>query len=378
MSLSTRPIDSHASRVPRHLLQIGVPTNDLFKVIVSAVCQDQGTDEMKSKNGKQHSMDMTDCLGSRTFKRAGIGVTSPVLSDGSANYTPSGENRAGVKTAYHGGLKSFDSQTNSAQSVVGQRLTDAFGNQISGSGVWKGRFAYGGPYGYQEDPDTGLRLLGHRYYDSSTGRFLTRDPIKDGRNWYVYCDNAPISRIDPDGLAYLVFDGTSLTLYSDDGSGPSPVFSVPAASGLPGKSKKDQFDKGGPIPEGEYFIDPNDYAEFTSDPTVAQLPGFYGPMSSERRSWGGARVGIHPKDHTNTHLRGGFLIHGGAYVGSAGCIDVGPNDWLVISLILLYSRGKKMTLYVDYSGKRPEGRHNRWDGHVPGGEKGLPIAWRDW
>jgi RHS repeat-associated protein len=105
-----------------------------------------------------------------------------------------------VKTAYHGGLKSFDTQTNSAQAVVGQRLTDAFGNQISSSGVWKGRFAYGGPYGYQEDPDTGLRLLGHRYYDSSTGRFLTRDPIKSGDNWYVYCGSNPVSYQDATGL----------------------------------------------------------------------------------------------------------------------------------------------------------------------------------
>ncbi|MCA0361811.1 MAG: RHS repeat-associated core domain-containing protein, partial [Armatimonadetes bacterium] len=94
--------------------------------------------------------------------------------------------------------------TNSAQAVVGQRLTDAFGNQISSSGVWKGRFAYGGPYGYQEDPDTGLHLLGHRYYDSSTGRFLTRDPIKDGRNWYVYCESNPVSAIDPTGLVKII------------------------------------------------------------------------------------------------------------------------------------------------------------------------------
>jgi len=151
-------------------------------------------------NGLDTRVGMTDSTGSPTFRRAGIGVTSPVLSDGSASFTPSGENRAGVKTAYHGGLKSFDTQTNSAQAVVGQRLTDAFGNQISSSGVWKGRFAYGGPYGYQEDPDTGLRLLGHRYYDSSTGRFLTRDPISNGNNWYVYCANNTVGYIDADGL----------------------------------------------------------------------------------------------------------------------------------------------------------------------------------
>ena len=44
--------------------------------------------------------------------------------------------------------------------------------------------------------------MGHRYYDSDTGRFLTRDPIKDGRNWYSYCDNNPIQRVDPKGLEY--------------------------------------------------------------------------------------------------------------------------------------------------------------------------------
>ena len=167
---------------------------------VTSITKPGMTTNSMAYNGLDTRVGMTDSSGARTFKRAGIGVTSPVLSDGSASFTPSGEWRGGVKTAYHGGLKSFDTQTNSAQAVVGQRLTDAFGNQISGSGVWKGRFAYGGPYGYQEDPDTGLRLLGHRYYDSSTGRFLTRDPIKDGRNWYVYCDSNPLTGVDANGL----------------------------------------------------------------------------------------------------------------------------------------------------------------------------------
>ena len=56
-----------------------------------------------------------------------------------------------------------------------------------------------GGFGYQEDA-TGLRLLGHRYYDSSTGRFLTRDPMRDGRNWYSYCGNDPLNARDPNGL----------------------------------------------------------------------------------------------------------------------------------------------------------------------------------
>jgi hypothetical protein len=43
-------------------------------------------------------------------------------------------------------------------------------------------------------------LLGHRYYDPTLGRFLSRDPIKDGRNWYTYCENNPVPFVDPNGL----------------------------------------------------------------------------------------------------------------------------------------------------------------------------------
>jgi RHS repeat-associated protein len=57
-------------------------------------------------------------------------------------------------------------------------------------------------FGYQQDAGSGLMLLGHRYYDPSTGRFLTRDPIRDGRNWYSYGggDGAPTGFVDPTGL----------------------------------------------------------------------------------------------------------------------------------------------------------------------------------
>ena len=43
-------------------------------------------------------------------------------------------------------------------------------------------------------------LLGHRYYDASLGRFLSSDPAQAGSNWYAYCDNNPLVRVDPTGL----------------------------------------------------------------------------------------------------------------------------------------------------------------------------------
>ena len=62
-----------------------------------------------------------------------------------------------------------------------------------------GAFGFAGSSGYQEDSDSNLKLLGHRYYDPSTGRFLARDPAYDGRNWYGYCANNPAKSVDPSG-----------------------------------------------------------------------------------------------------------------------------------------------------------------------------------
>lgn len=57
-------------------------------------------------------------------------------------------------------------------------------------------FRYCGEY---YDAETGLIYLRARYYDTDIGRFISEDPIRDGLNWYVYCGNNPVNRIDPNG-----------------------------------------------------------------------------------------------------------------------------------------------------------------------------------
>ncbi|MBR6522980.1 MAG: RHS repeat-associated core domain-containing protein, partial [Clostridia bacterium] len=58
-------------------------------------------------------------------------------------------------------------------------------------------FRYAGEY---QDLCSGLIYLRNRYYDPSIGRFISEDPIKDGLNWYVYCNNNPVMFVDPMGL----------------------------------------------------------------------------------------------------------------------------------------------------------------------------------
>jgi RHS repeat-associated protein len=55
--------------------------------------------------------------------------------------------------------------------------------------------------GREFDPETGLYFYRARYYDPSTGRFLSEDPIgfNAGSNFYRYVYNDPVVFLDPSG-----------------------------------------------------------------------------------------------------------------------------------------------------------------------------------
>ena len=155
-------------------------------------------------NGLDTRVSKTDSGGTTSYKRAGAYVTDSLLkstvSSTTTDYTPGVSSRVGSDSTFlHSGIKNADEQTGNNGAVAASRQYDAFGNPIAAWGGWQGPFGYGGPYGYQTDPDHGLMLLGHRYYEADTGRFLTRDPIKDGKNWYGYCESHPTGAVDPGG-----------------------------------------------------------------------------------------------------------------------------------------------------------------------------------
>jgi RHS repeat-associated protein len=135
-------------------------------------------------------------------------IDSQVLSDGNATYAHGqgliGEVRAGVSSIVHtDDLGSVRAQSNGAGSVTATKSTDAFGNVFAAgsSGTSNGSpFGFAGSSSYQQDGESGLMRLGYRMYDASVGRFLSRDPIRDGYNWYTYCENDPVNTLDSEGL----------------------------------------------------------------------------------------------------------------------------------------------------------------------------------
>jgi RHS repeat-associated protein len=56
--------------------------------------------------------------------------------------------------------------------------------------------------GHQED-ETGLVYMRARYYEPTTGRFISEDPARDGVNWYLYADGNAVGRVDASGRESL-------------------------------------------------------------------------------------------------------------------------------------------------------------------------------
>lgn len=137
-----------------------------------------------------------------------------MLADSRADYTNGGvtglvsERSGSTSHFYHGDqLGSTRGLSNSSQSITDAREYDSFGLTIATSGSTATPFRFAGGEGYQADADSGLMLLGARYYDPSLGRFISRDPIgyEGGLNLYGYCENDPVNHSDPSGHVGVPF-----------------------------------------------------------------------------------------------------------------------------------------------------------------------------
>jgi RHS repeat-associated protein len=108
--------------------------------------------------------------------------------------------------------------TDGAGALVWLYDYDAFGNEREIAGQAPSAdanpFRYAGEY---FDAESGAYYLRARYYDPRNGRWTQEDPAQAGLNWYTYCSNNPVNRIDPWGLVdvdveeyYKTYDGATI------------------------------------------------------------------------------------------------------------------------------------------------------------------------
>jgi RHS repeat-associated protein len=92
--------------------------------------------------------------------------------------------------------------TNAAGGVTDSYEYDAFGNALQTSGSTPNNYLYRGE---QYDPDLGLYYLRARYYNPTTGRFMSRDPYDGNQadprslHKYLYAGGDPVNFVDPLG-----------------------------------------------------------------------------------------------------------------------------------------------------------------------------------
>jgi RHS repeat-associated protein len=159
------------------------------------------------------------------------------------------------------------------------------------------------PYGSFTGKDydaTGLIYFNARYYDPTTGRFLTEDPSRKGVNWYAYCENDPINKTDPTGKV-PVDKALDMALRA-----PVPGVGIAGAGGL--------NQPGAPALALE-FLKANRPGGFS---IAVGLVGSAGTGS-------GANVGVgavYAHNATGGHLGAYLTLGGGGYGGSGASVSL--------------------------------------------------------
>ena len=322
----------------------------------------------------------------------GLGSTRAVVDDSGV-----GQSEFGYGDAF--GIP-YQVAANGSRSAAGAGFF-LNGQQWDGSGVW--------------NSGEGLYFNRARYYQPGLGRFVGEDPLKGQPDQpstlhrYRYADNNPVNYIDPSGLgdlggisgrvAVTAIIGTLAVLnvtqriihYFGVKNGPGfdnttdnlifkgnrlewwkngKLYKIdPAFSGTSSNSAADAKDLHGPIPPGKYWIDPTNDQFFSYSP-LSWWPsiggsGFY----KDAEAWGTRRTPIKlaPGTKSPGERWAGYFIHGGVWVGSHGCIDLGPrvDEWIdEIGSTL----SGKVKLEVDY---------RNWKTLVPHDGRNGKVSWED-
>lgn len=151
----------------------------------------------------------SDPMGATNYLYDGFNLLEETDNTGNAlaKYTqstdidePLSELRGGTASYYQeDALGSVTSLSNGAGAVANTYTYDSFGKLTTSTGTLANPLQF---TGREFDQETTIYFARARYYDSSTGRFISEDPIgfAGARDFYVYVGNSPTKFVDPSGL----------------------------------------------------------------------------------------------------------------------------------------------------------------------------------
>ena len=99
----------------------------------------------------------------------------------------------------HGNMVATLSKSGSGYNVSNRRSYDPWGNLRLGSIYTEPNGRYCANLGHKTDDESAMIYMRARYYEPSAGRFISEDRVMSRANWYIYCNNNPVTRSDRSG-----------------------------------------------------------------------------------------------------------------------------------------------------------------------------------
>lgn len=162
----------------------GRPTGDRYRYL--------GDDDAKDNNRYFYLDENTYKTANTRYRgeRTTINVNGTIAAQTTADY-----GAEYFTTDLLGSVRSTSDTYGTAKSTY---TYDAFGTLVQGS--LNGTTDYG-YLGKQHDSTSRLYNYGYRDYNPAAARFTTVDPIRDGHNWFAYCNGDPVNFVDLWGQA---------------------------------------------------------------------------------------------------------------------------------------------------------------------------------
>jgi RHS repeat-associated protein len=98
----------------------------------------------------------------------------------------------------HGNNVGLLGKNGSSFTVSNEKSYDAWGGLRTGTNA-NGKAAYCANLGHKQDDESGFIYMRARYYESTSGRFVSQDSARDGINWFSYANNDSINLVDVTG-----------------------------------------------------------------------------------------------------------------------------------------------------------------------------------
>ncbi len=225
---------------------------------------------------------------------------------------------------------------------------DVFGSLVSGELSYQNDFGY---LGNQRDSTSKLYNYGYRDYSPQLSRFTTKDPIRDGFNWFSYCASDPVNFVDIDGLYYYSANGqesitntketTVVIIRNNDGLGNSfdstryiykndGINTKLVYADTVGANCKAEYNgtKGSTTPDGTYYLTASTVTKQSDD--TYNSPSYKNVLAlktNDQHLSAAQRKDINKGDrlfHANQFATGTKPYNSNAEPGGAGCI-IGKN-----------------------------------------------------